>query len=46
MTRRSSTKHRLLELRVYVFTYVANQMFRRGMKKHKDAEQVQGQKAD
>jgi hypothetical protein len=46
MTRRSSIRHWLLELRVYVFTYAANQMFRRGMKKHNDTNHVQGPKAD
>lgn len=46
MTRRSSIKHRLLELRAYVFTCMANRMFRRGMKEHHDANAAQGQKAD
>jgi len=46
MTRRSTIKHWLLELRAYVFTYAANRMFRRGMKKHQDANDLQGQKTD
>lgn len=46
MTSRSSIKHRLLELRAYVLTYAANTMFRRGMKKHNDANAEQTPKTD
>lgn len=41
MTRRSSIKHRLLELRAYVFIVIANRLFRRGMKKHNEANAAQ-----